>query len=144
MSEVRVEAKMEYIAPCGLYCGVCPDNIIEGICHGCGCTCEKCAAKYHHKSCYIYQCATGKGFTSCADCDDLPCTHLIEFAFDPIWRTHLPVLENLKRIKKIGYKAWMEEQQIYWSDKRNLDRFLEFFEQCSHRSQSWIEKQRID
>jgi len=47
---------------------------------------------------------------SCAECDDLPCTRLIQFANDPIWRTHLPVLENLRRIQRIGVEAWLDER----------------------------------
>ena len=105
------------LAPCGLYCGICND-FNAGECKGCGsdCTCEKCAACWHHEHCKIYQCVADKGYKTCAECDDLPCTMLIEFCFDPIWRSHRPVIENLRRMKKIGYETWLAEQKEYWSD----------------------------
>jgi hypothetical protein len=106
-----------YLAPCGLYCGIC-DDLAAGDCAGCGsdCTCGQCAACWHHAHCKIVACVRGKGYRTCAECDDLPCTRLIEFAYDPIWRSHLPVIENLRRIRKIGAEAWLAEQAAYWQD----------------------------
>ena len=48
---------------------------------------------------------------------------LIEFCFDPIWRSHRPVIENLRRQKKIGYEAWLAEQKEYWSDPEKLAKY---------------------
>ena len=120
-----------YIAPCGLYCGNCGSNLVAGECHGCGCTQPDCAAHVHHETCYIYQCATEKGIQTCAACEDFPCTPLIQFAYDPIWRTHLPVLDNLRRIRKIGVDVWLEEQADYWADERKLTRWLELYATCT-------------
>ena len=75
-------------APCGLYCGVC-STFLEGICHGCGCQAEDCFAAEKHRVCVIYRCVLERGFQDCSSCDDFPCTELIQFAFDPIMRTHL-------------------------------------------------------
>ncbi|MBN2047181.1 MAG: DUF3795 domain-containing protein [Anaerolineaceae bacterium] len=107
-----------FLAPCGLYCGICSDLTVNHECKGCGveCGCGECAACWHHAHCRIYQCVRGKGYLTCAECDDLPCTMLIEFAYDPFWRSHLPVIENLRRIRKIGAEAWLAEQAEYWSD----------------------------
>jgi hypothetical protein len=56
---------------------------------------------------------------------------LIQFAYDPIWRTHLPVLDNLRRIQKIGLDAWLQEQANYWADERKLTRWLELYAACT-------------
>ena len=121
----------ELAAPCGLYCGNCSDLLLDRACHGCGCDCEGCAAGLHHTACAIYHCCTAdRGLASCAECDDLPCTRLIQFANDPIWRTHLPVLENLRRIQRIGVEDWLDEQGAYWADERQLDRWLQLHREC--------------
>ena len=106
------------LAPCGLYCGVCSAYSLHQECKGCGsdCSCGECAACGHHARCRIYTCVKAHGFQTCAECPELPCTMLIEFAYDPIWRSHLPVIENLRRIQKIGVEDWLAEQREYWSD----------------------------
>ena len=107
---------------CGLYCGVCSDYA-SGECHGCGCERGRCAAMSHHAQCEIYQCAESRGLASCAACDDLPCTELVQFAYDPVWLTHGPAIENLRRIHLIGLTAWVEEQGVYWSDRRHAEKW---------------------
>jgi hypothetical protein len=111
------------LTTCGLYCGACLDYA-NGECPGCGvnCDCGACTACYHHQHCHIYQCAHAKGYQTCAECDDLPCTSLIEFAYDPIWRSHLPVIENLRRQQKIGVEAWLAEQAAFWQQTERLQR----------------------
>lgn len=106
------------LAPCGLYCGACSDYSIDNECQGCGsdCSCGNCAVCWHHDHCQVYTCVKAHGFQTCAECPDLPCSTLIGFAYDPIWRSHLPVIENLRRIRKIGAEAWLEEQRSYWDD----------------------------
>jgi hypothetical protein len=118
-------------APCGLYCGNCSDLLLDEVCHGCGCECRRCAAEPHRTVCAIHHCCvTDKGLESCAECGDFPCTSIIQFALDPIWRTHLPVLENLRRVQRIGTEAWLDEQQAYWADQRRLDRWLQLHREC--------------
>ena len=109
--------------PCGLYCGICSDYA-SGECHGCGCECGGCAASYHHAQCEIYQCAESRGLMSCAACDGLPCTALVQFAHDPVWITHGPVIENLRRIRLIGPGTWVEEQEAYWSDRQHAAKWV--------------------
>ena len=41
-------------APCGLYCGVCSEFLLDRTCHGCGCDCGQCAAGPHRRACDIY------------------------------------------------------------------------------------------
>jgi hypothetical protein len=54
----------------------------------------------------------------------MPCIYLAEFAFDPIWRTHLPVLEQLRRIRRISVGAWFQAQEAYWAGERCLKRWF--------------------
>lgn len=118
-------------APCGLYCGSCTELLLDDTCHGCGCDCGRCAAEPHHNACGIYRCCvTEKGLETCAGCEDFPCTRLIQFAYDSIWRTHLPVLENLRRIQRIGVEAWLDEQEAHWADQKWLDRWLQLHREC--------------
>ena len=106
-----------WAAPCGLYCGACIDNLVYKNCHGCNCTCEKCAAVEHHKSCNIYQCCVEqRKLKDCSECSDFPCTQLIHFCYSPIWQHHFHVLENLKRRKAIGTRKWLREQEGFWQD----------------------------
>lgn len=119
--------------PCGLYCGVC-STFLEGVCHGCGCQAEDCLAAKKHRVCFIYRCVLEKGFQDCSSCDDFPCTKLIQFAFDPVMRTHLPVLDNLARRRKIGIEAWIKEQQTYWKDNQvKFDEWISFHQECKRK-----------
>ena len=120
--------------PCGLFCEACSEWT-KGNCHGCGCDCGKCIGSAHPRHCPIATCATRKAVASCADCAEFPCTSLIMHANDPIWRTHASCLDNLRRRKAIGTKAWVAEQRKYWADKDNLrkQQFLEA--ECKARLQ---------
>jgi hypothetical protein len=127
----------EWIAPCGLYCGICPDNIETGICHGCGCHSCDCAAGWHHDHCLIHRCVEERGLAGCWACDELPCTQLTQFCVDPVWRTHLPVIENLRRIARIGPEPWLAEQAEYWSNDRYRQRWLRLYAECSRKQHEW-------
>ena len=129
MAESRVLA-----APCGLYCAICGSNLATHECHGCGCDCGECAGAAHAAHCHIADCVAGKGYATCAECEEMPCTYLTAFVFDPIWRTHLPVLEHLRRIRRIGVDAWVQEQGAYWADERRLKRWLALYEDCAAAS----------
>jgi hypothetical protein len=122
-------------APCGLYCGNCTELLLDKACHGCGCDCGQCAAGPHHAACDIHHCVSAKGLRTCAECDDLPCTLLIQFAYDPIWQSHLPVLESLRRIRRVGVDAWLGEQEAYWADRRRLEGWLQLQRECESRYQ---------
>lgn len=120
-------------APCGLYCGICGD-FLRDVCHGCGCDCGKCIGKGHFDNCEIAKCVKGRKLESCADCGELPCTKLIQFTAHPIWRTHLPCIENLRRRKKIGTQAWIEEQEGYWRDDKRCRQRAWLGAECERRA----------
>jgi len=121
-------AKKDRLAapPCGLFCEACSEWT-KGKCHGCGCDCGKCIGGGHARQCVINTCAKRKGVESCTRCKEFACTTLIMHAHDAIWRTHAACLDNLRRRKAVGTKAWVAEQRTYWADKNNLHKqqFLE-------------------
>jgi hypothetical protein len=121
-------------APCGLYCGVCSDYLVNKECHGCFCECGECAASYHHKECNVYQCCVEqRGYEGCHECEELPCSKLIRFCFDPVWTSHSPVIENLRRRKAVGTEEWLEEQRRTFSDEKALKRWLWLHKECEKR-----------
>lgn len=121
-------------APCGLYCGACIDYLLNKNCYGCSCNCGTCAAAEHHKRCEIYKCCVQKAnLEACYECENFPCSLLIRFCHDPVWRTHLIVIENLRRRRKIGSRKWLEEQEQAWKNRRYLYRWLWFQRECINR-----------
>jgi hypothetical protein len=121
-----------HLAPaCGLYCEVCSDYIETKECHGCRCDCKSCAGIGHAAHCDISQCAASKKVEHCGLCEDFPCTMLSQFANDPVWTTHLVVIDNLKRRAKIGTSKWLEEQKEYWSDDKNVSEEIQHHNKCA-------------
>lgn len=130
-------------APCGLYCGACIDRLVYESCHGCGCSCEKCAATEHHKRCNIYQCSVSeRKLASCSECSEFPCTKLIQFCYNPVWMHHLPVIENLKRRQKIGLEKWLEEQRQFWKNDWYRRAWLWFQKECEERLEKYLEESK--
>lgn len=121
---------------CGLYCGVCADYV-AGQCHGCGCACGACAGQAHVDHCAIVKCVRERNLESCADCDELPCTRVIQFTNDPIWTTHSVCIENLRRRKRIGTDRWMLEQEHHWSDERRRKTEVRHHDECARRWRAW-------
>ena len=110
-------------APCGLYCGIC-GLFDRGQCSGCS------VQAPHIQGCDIIKCAAARHIETCASCPELPCTLLIQFTVDPILRTHLPCIENLRRQKKVGREAWLEEQARYWTNSVIRRRWMKMFAAC--------------
>lgn len=107
----------DVLAPCGLYCAVCLDNIVNHCCHGCGCTCGECAGDAHYQGCDISQCASSKRYETCAECDDLPCIKLIHFAYHPFAIHHLQAIEVLRRVQKVGVEQVLDELRAFFADE---------------------------
>lgn len=130
-------------APCGLYCGACVDYLVYKKCHGCGCDCGECAASAHHRQCDIYNCCVKqRGHEACYECEEFPCSMLIQFCYNPVWLHHLPVLENLRRRKTIGTGRWLKEQKRTWSNEWYLKRWLWFQRECENRLKGSLEESK--
>lgn len=123
-----MEVNPNFIAPCGLYCGVCgvyyatrdnnkkffdkligvykgkipgSENLEEKDIHCEGCLSGKTSIFCTH--CKIRDCAQEKGYQGCHQCDDFPCEHIDNFP--------MPVG------KKVIHRAipyWKEHGTIKW------------------------------
>lgn len=69
--------------------------------------CEGCGAGGGNPWCAIRKCGQRKGFTSCAECNMFPCEKLgwITKRYNK-WN-----LRNLEKIKEMGIKKWLKEQE---------------------------------
>jgi len=129
------------LAPCGLYCATCVEVLVHKTCHGCGCACGECGGG-RVEGCEIAQCARSKGLDTCAACDDLPCTKLIQFAYHPFAIHHLPVIEILRRVRRVGKEQVLQELRAYFQDEERRLQWA-FLEDYSGRRwaayQAWKE-----
>ena len=68
--------------------------------------CEGCQAGGGWPWCPIRKCSQKKGFTSCAECEEMPCEKL-----EWITRRYKKWnLKNLRRIREVGVDKWLREQ----------------------------------
>ncbi|MEM4733791.1 MAG: hypothetical protein QXD70_04610, partial [Candidatus Bathyarchaeia archaeon] len=82
----------------------------------------------------IYKCCVEqKNLDTCSQCNDFPCSKLIQFCYSPIWLHHLPVIENLRRQKVIGAESWLKEQRETWRNEWYLKRWLWLQKECEKR-----------
>jgi hypothetical protein len=115
-------------APCGLFCGAC-DVYLANL----GGTVQELAKEWgrppedlmclgclspetaiYCRNCGIRDCAVAKKFVSCADCPEMPCKLLKDFAAGKIPH-HQTILVNLERIREAGLDAWISEQTARWT-----------------------------
>jgi len=128
-----MEINPDYIAPCGLYCGVCgilyatrennlkfkeilagfySDKLPEGEnlsvedihCEGC----LSGEPYYFCRECAIKDCTTKKGYTGCHECTDFPCTLIEEF---PIPLGKKVILRAIPYWKKVGTEKWVIDEE---------------------------------
>lgn len=119
------------LAACGLYCGACyhyrasfyDDERLraEAARRGRdpeGFTCRGCRSYvlYIHPGCAqceIRACADNKGIQHCGLCAEFPCDQL--WAFQSDGRVHhVNIMVELVRLRKMGPKAWLAEQEGLW------------------------------
>ena len=101
---------------CGLYCGLCPryQSTAKSKCEG-------CKVISLTISCKIYNCCVKKnGFVTCADCTDWPCEKFDRFFDWDSFVSHRVCQSNIERIKKVGLKIWLEEQNKRRATLENL------------------------
>ncbi len=121
---------MEYRfdAPCGIYCGACenvhakkrgqleqlakrankPVEVLD--CQGCRSeVIAQCCA-----NCKIKACAEGKGFETCAECDECPCERYEVFKKGDFYPLYVLMMNNLKTIDEGGLDAWLKNREKRW------------------------------
>ena len=128
-----MEINPDYIAPCGLYCGVCgivyatrENNLkfkeilagfysdklskseklsVEDIhCKGC----LSSEPFYFCKECAIKDCVTQKGYSGCHECADFPCKLIEEF---PIPLGKKVILRAIPYREKVGTEKWITDEE---------------------------------
>src|SRR5512137_676305 len=91
------------IGCCGLYCGLCSkyQSKSQSRCIG-------CKLGEQHSWCSIWNCCTKKrNYETCAECRDMcKCAIFIRRNV----KEWIPAANNLRRIKRVGSKAWLDEQ----------------------------------
>lgn len=95
------------IAICGLNCAKCPDYHTTR----CENECARGLLGTHSSSdCVLLPCAREKGHRYCFECNEFLCQKLEDFASDG-YAHHKKTVENMKKMKEIGIKAWIAEQE---------------------------------
>ena len=103
---MRFADEKELAGCCGIYCGLCPrfQSTAKSRCPG-------CKILSLTISCKLYNCCVkAKGLVTCAQCDDFPCEKYDGFFDRDSFITHKVCLPNIKRIKKVSLKKWLQEQ----------------------------------
>jgi hypothetical protein len=99
--------KYNLIGSCGISCGLCPrfHTKAKSRCLGCG-------PDAHCSYCPIFRCSvTKRNFETCADCGEFPCKKFSKWFDKDSFVTHQKCFSNIQRIKKVGMKKSLKEQE---------------------------------
>jgi hypothetical protein len=55
---------------------------------------------------------------------------------------HLPVIENLKRRRRVGMEKWLEEQRAFWENEWYRHAWLWFQRKCEERLKRYLEESK--
>ncbi len=101
MDANNAEFSLDLLAPCGLYCGVCPQfTRSPKKCHGC--RSGKGFSRIERGMCGIVKCCRNQHIERCNECAVYPqCPRLGEFATWDSFISHAPVIENLERVNAL-------------------------------------------
>lgn len=105
VEEIKKNYKFEInlLAPCGLYCGVCPQftKSPKKSCYGCNS--NKGFAKAERKMCGIFKCCQKLGISRCNECKLLEkCNRLSNFILWDSFISHSIARNNLMKLNKLG------------------------------------------
>lgn len=120
-----MEIQEEFLAPCGLYCGVCgvmiahrDDNqkfkeklagvygisVDEVKCSGC----KSDERIIFCQQCKIRDCVDTKGYIGCHQCDDWPCEHIENF---PVPVGKKVIMRAIPQWREMGTEAWVVAEE---------------------------------
>jgi len=108
-------------APCGIYCGACRQyllwkkNLLEerGYKVGCkGCRIRNKICVFIRRDCSLIK---KKEIEFCFECEGFPCEKLKKIDNYYQEKYFVNMINNLKRIKEIGAKKWLKEQERFYS-----------------------------
>jgi hypothetical protein len=103
-----IDAKftIDLLAPCGLFCGVCPQFLKTPKKCG-GCNSKQGFSKYERKMCGIMKCCNGLHIERCNECEIFEmCERLASFTSWDSFISHAVAIENLKKLNQIGNKGF--------------------------------------
>jgi Protein of unknown function (DUF3795) len=128
-----MKIKPEYLAPCGLYCGVCAilyatqENDMKfkerlvGLYKGRlpqsenlsvkDIRCKGCLSDEpftYCRKCDIKDCAAGKGYSGCHECGDFPCDLIEDFPM-PVGKR--VILRAVPHRRGMGTEKWVEDEE---------------------------------
>jgi len=96
----------ELVGCCGAYCKTCPP-FLEGQCAGCKIGYKEGKRDLGKAKCKIKLCCIKKGFQSCADCGEFPCSINSEF-YGKNGHKYLRYKASLEFIRGHGYDEFAE------------------------------------
>lgn len=118
----------EWLALCGMYCGVCGvmiahrdnnEKFKERLSTVYGCSpedivCEGCLSNVRFKfceACPISTCNSEKSYEGCHECGDFPCEHIESFSY-PVGKK--VILRSVPTRRELGTEKWVElEEERY-------------------------------
>lgn len=110
LEDLTLREERKLIGACGLFCGLCPRFQSRSKSR-----CEGCLSGRMGTYCGVYHCVTKRGYLTCAECPEYPCTRLkralkLDEELDS-FISHRAALENLDYIKKFGLESFLGEQR---------------------------------
>ena len=104
-------------APCGIYCGACRSYLIrkknlleeKGLKYGCqGCRIRNKNCSFIKKDCPPIR---KKELEYCYECEKFPCANLKKIDSTYVSRYNVSPINNLKKLKEIGFGSWLKEKR---------------------------------
>jgi len=108
-------------SPCGFYCGTCRHYLArakgllkeKNLKHGCkGCRIQDKNCAFIKKDCALIR---KNEINFCFECNNFPCANLMKLDQRHSRDDNLSMIDNLRRIKKIGVYKWLKEQEGKWA-----------------------------
>ncbi len=100
---------IEFLSPCGIFCGVCPQFSQENPKCG-GCTSNRGFARVERKLCGIVKCCRKQHIQRCNECSVFEkCSRLKRFIGWDSFVTHAACLDNLRDLNRLGEEAFIEQ-----------------------------------
>ncbi len=103
---------IELLAPCGIYCGVCPQFAQHKPKCG-GCNSNRGFAWVERKICGIVKCCRKQNIARCNECHSFEsCSRLKRFTGWDSFVTHAACLQNLRDLKRLGEEEFIKHLKI--------------------------------
>ena len=122
-----MEVNPNWLAPCGLYCGVCgimyatrddnPKfaeklatvyNLPVGEIHCAGCLAEGEEVFAYCRVCPIKSCVSARGYKGCNECDDWPCESIEKFPM-PVGKK--VIMRAVPHWREVGTEQWVADEE---------------------------------